>query len=238
MNEIISYFLNGGPLMWVILVLSIVSWAIVIERAIRLKRERLIDDDVVRDVREALRTGDLAAAEQASKSKGVLVGLVLERGLDEFRFTEADFETSLQNAAERELQVLWNNMGALTTVARVATMVGLLGTVVGMVLGFKELSSAGIAKEQLAAAIGIALTTTVGGLLVAIPAITCESWLQFKIRKLMTSFEEVLLSMVKAASMGNITKSQAKKSLQKESKKTSVAPPKVTAQVAELVANG
>lgn len=210
MNDLIRYFNDGGALMWPILLCSILSWAIVVERMVRLSRTRLIDDDLVHKVRDALGRGDLAGAEEAARAKPVLVGLVLHKGLDEFRYTEADIETSLQGAAERQLQVLWNNMGALNTIARVATMLGLLGTVVGMVLGFEELTKAGVAKEKLASAIGVALITTVGGLVVAIPAITCESYLKSRIRGLMTEFEEILLETVKAARIGGVTKELAR----------------------------
>lgn len=213
MNSLISYFISGGNIMWVLLLCSILSWAIVIERAIRLSRRRLIDDGVVHEVRAALGRGDLKGAEEAAKASPVLVGLVLHKGIDEYRYTEADIETAFQGAAERQLQVLWNNMGALNTIARVATMLGLLGTVVGMVLGFEELTKAGVAKEKLAEAIGVALITTVGGLCVAIPSIICESWLKAKIRRLLTEFEEILLEVVKAARIGGVTKELAREGI-------------------------
>jgi biopolymer transport protein ExbB len=209
MNRLVQYFLSGGDLMWVLLLGSILSWAIVIERAVRLRRRRLIDDALVRDVRGALGRGDLQGAEAIALRKPVLVGVVLAKGVDEFRYTEADLETAFQGAAERQLRVLWHNMGALNTIARVATLLGLLGTVIGMVLGFEELTKAGVAKEKLAEAIGIALITTVGGLCVAIPTIICESWIKAKIRVLLTEFEEILLEVVKAARIGGITKETA-----------------------------
>ena len=196
--------------MWPILACSIVSWAIMVERAVRLRRGRLLDDGLVHEVRAALGKGDLVAAEQIAGSRKILVGTILEKGLDEYRFTEADIETALQGTAERKLQVLWNNMGALNTIARVATLLGLLGTVVGMVLGFEELTKGGVSKEALAKAIGIALITTVGGLVVAIPAIIGESMLKGKIRKLVAEFEEVLLETVKAARIGGVDKGGGK----------------------------
>jgi biopolymer transport protein ExbB len=192
--------------MWPILACSILSWAIMAERALRLRRSRLIDDDLVHEVRAALGRGDLAGAEQKAAERPILVGAILHKGLDEFRYTEADIETSLQGTAERKLQLLWNNMGALNTIARVATLLGLLGTVVGMVMGFEELTKGGVSKEALARAIGVALITTVGGLVVAIPAIIGESMLKGKIRRLVADFEEVLLETVKAARIGGVDK--------------------------------
>jgi biopolymer transport protein ExbB len=203
---LIDYFMKGGALMWPIALCSVLSWAIMIERAVRLRRGRLIDDDLVHQIRAALGRGDLAGAERTAAASPVLVGRVLARGLDEYRYTEADIETALQGAAERQLQVLWRYMGALNTIARVGTMLGLLGTVVGMVLGFEELTQGGVAKEKLAAAIGVALITTVGGLCVAIPAIIGESVLKGKIKHLTMEFEEVLLESVKAARIGGIRK--------------------------------
>ncbi len=214
MNSLINYFINGGPLMWPILLCSVISWAIIVERAIRLSRRRLIDEDLVHAVRASLGKGDLDGAQATAKKNPVLVAAIIHKGIEEYRYTEADMETSLQGAAERELQYLWNNMGALNTIARVATLMGLLGTVVGMVIGFEELSGAeGVSKEKLAAAIGVALTTTVGGLCVAIPAIIGESALKAKIRHLMIDFEEILIEVIKASKIGKVTKETAAASL-------------------------
>lgn len=209
MDTIINYFISGGPIMWPILVFSILSWAIIIERSLRLRRAKLVDDLLVHEVRSKLAAGQLDEAQSLAKVKPVLIGAVIDKGIEEYRHTEADFETAMQGAAERQMHVLWNNMGALNTLARVATMMGLLGTVVGMVRGFEELTKAGVAKEKLAAAIGVALVTTVGGLCVAIPAIIGESALKGKIRKLMIHFEEVLIEVVKAARIGKVQKSAA-----------------------------
>ncbi len=211
MNQLVHYFVNGGPLMWPILMCSILAWAIIIERLIRLRRVKLMDEYLVPEVCGRLKKGDLDGAHEFSKAHKILIGNVIKIGLDDFKYTQANFESALKGSAERCLQALWKNMGALNTVARVATLLGLLGTVVGMVSGFEELTQAGVAKEKLAAAIGIALTTTVGGLCVAIPAIIGESMLCGKIQTITSEFEIRLMEVVKAAGMGGCDVKKAHK---------------------------
>ena len=99
MNHLVEYFLKGGSLMWPILLCSILSWAIIAERAIRLRRKRLIDEALVKEVQASLGRGDLSGAEELAKAQPVLVGLILGKGLNEYRYTEADIETALQGCA-------------------------------------------------------------------------------------------------------------------------------------------
>ncbi|MCE9616429.1 MAG: MotA/TolQ/ExbB proton channel family protein [Lentisphaerae bacterium] len=202
MHALLHYFHAGGPLMWPILGLSILSWAIIIERALGLRRGRLINLAVMEPVRQKLAAGDVAGALATVQPGASVLDVILADGLDEHLHARADIDSALQGAAERRLHPLWDNMLSLNTIARVATMLGLFGTVVGMVQGFEQLSQAGVAKEKLAEAIGIALITTVGGLMVAIPAVIAESAFRSRIRDLMLEFEEILVTVVRSARVG------------------------------------
>jgi biopolymer transport protein ExbB len=209
MNALLEYFRSGGILMWPILLCSIASWAVIIERGLGLRRSRLMDPDTVEATLRLLERGDVAGAEQAAltrRRKPSLIAAILAKGIDEFRYTSADLETALQSVAERLLAGLWKNMLLLRTIGRVSLLLGLLGTVGGMVVGFKELKTAGVEKELLAEAVSIALITTVGGLCVAIPAI---------IDRITGETEEILVRAIKAAHIGGCTKERARASAER-----------------------
>jgi len=206
MQSLVEYFLSGGPIMWPILFCSILSWAIMIERAVRLRRGVIIHDQVVDDIEKALENGDLAHAETLGNQDKRLAGRVMGKAVHAFRHAAPDLRTALEDVSSRELTCLWDHLITLNTAGRVGVLLGLLGTVVGMVRGFQNLTSAGVDKEQVAAAISIALTTTVGGLCVAIPAIVGESAIRGKIRRLLAEFEGIFDRVLNAATIGGVTK--------------------------------
>lgn len=202
MKTLIDYFVAGGLLMWPILFCSVLTWAIMLERAIRLRRSRLIDDALADEVEAALTAGKLDRAEELGKDNRCLASRVVANSIHGFRHAAPDFRTALEENAGRELTVLWDHMVTLNTTGRVAILIGLLGTVIGMVDGFRELSAGGVDKGAVADAISVALLTTVGGLCVAIPAIVGEAAIRGRIRRLTAAFEAVFDRMLNAAAAG------------------------------------
>lgn len=196
MQQIVYYFSEGGVLMWPLLLCSLVVVAVVLERAFRLRRSRLIDPAIVEEVQGAVEKGRVGEAIARHRDSPVLVGRILSKGLEEYEATSADIETSLFEAGNRGLQVLNNNLGLLSLVARVAPLIGLLGTVLGMIMGFEVLEKAGVRKESLAHAIRVALITTATGLAIAIPTIIALAYFRSRIRALQAEFEEILIDVI------------------------------------------
>jgi biopolymer transport protein ExbB len=198
MDRLLYYFREGGLLMWPLLGCSLLAVAVIIERAVRLRRGALIDPAIVEDVQKHVEDGKLEAAIQRHATSRVLVGHILSKGLEEYASTAADIETSLTEAGERGLQTLDNNLSVLGLVARISPLIGLLGTVLGMILGFEELEKAGVGKENLAHAIRVALITTAAGLIVAIPTVVAQTWFRSKVRRLTAEFEEIFIDVIKS----------------------------------------
>jgi len=206
MRSLVDYFLSGGPLMWPILLCSVLSWAIMIERAVRLRRGRIFDDDMLAAVEAALDAGDLERAERTGRDGGRLASRIVTQSIHAFRHAAPDLRTAIEDASSRELNTLWDHLITLNTTGRVGVLLGLLGTVVGMVQGFQHLTAVGVEKAKVAEAISIALITTVGGLCVAIPAIIGESAIRGKIRRILAEFEGVFDRILNAAVRGGIAK--------------------------------
>jgi len=198
MSDLIWYFHAGGFLMWPLLVCSLAAIAVIIERAVRLRRSKWIDPAVVEDVQSHIEKGRFDLAIARNRNSAVEVGPILCRGLEEFANTKADIETSLVEAGERDLQNMETNLGTLALLAKVSPLLGLLGTVLGMIEGFASLEQAGVGKEALAGAIRVALITTAAGLMVAIPCVVAGSYFQSRIRRLTAEFEQIFLDVIKS----------------------------------------
>ncbi|MFP6885936.1 MAG: MotA/TolQ/ExbB proton channel family protein [Opitutales bacterium] len=203
MSDVIQLFQDGGPLMWILLACSLIAVAVIVERAVRLRRRALIDTKVVEDIQTHVEQGKIDMAIARHHGSPSLVGRILSKGLDEYTNTSADIETSLVEAGERGLQVLNNNLSVLGLIARVAPLLGLLGTVIGMIAGFGTLEIAGVGKEELAKAIRMALITTASGLAIAIPTIIASTYFRSRIRRITAEFEEIFIDLIKTVKAAN-----------------------------------
>ena len=203
MSDVIQLFQDGGPLMWILLACSLIAVAVIVERAVRLRRGTLIDTKVVEDIQTHVEQGKIDMAIARHHGSPSLIGRILSKGLDEYTNTSADIETSLVEAGERGLQVLNNNLSVLGLIARVAPLLGLLGTVIGMIAGFGTLEIAGVGKEELAKAIRMALITTASGLAIAIPTIIASTYFRSRIRRITAEFEEIFIDLIKTVKAAN-----------------------------------
>lgn len=206
MRALYEYFVSGGPLMWPILVCSVLSWAIIIERAARLRRQRFVDDAGHAEIVALLERGEVRAAEQRASGDPRATNRIVAKAIHAYRHSAPDINVALEETAARELNSMSDHLITLNTAGRVAILIGLLGTVVGMVNGFKNLTGEGVDKAAVAEAISVALITTVGGLAVAIPAIIGESAIRGKIRRLTAEIEDRLTQVADAVIAGGATK--------------------------------
>jgi len=124
-------------------------------------------------VRQSLASGDISAAQQTCQKHPSLLSFVLMHGLSELEFGWSSVEKALEESLAEQSARLMRRIEYLSVIANVAPMMGLLGTVTGMIMAFREVAATqGMASApQLAQGIYSALVTTVGGLLVAIPSI-------------------------------------------------------------------
>lgn len=186
--------LRGGPLMIPIALCSLLALAFSIERWIGLRSGNLGSKKLGNEIVEAAETGGSTAAlrvcnEHGSKPLARIVGSALER-------MDADFserEKVVEDAAHAEVRAMSRNLRPLFLIWLIAPLLGLLGTVWGMIEAFGSIAGeGGIGKpELLAGGIYRALTTTAAGLVVAIPAICAYWFLQGQIEKFASRAESV-----------------------------------------------
>lgn len=169
----------GITLISVLVLLSLAALALAVEQFATLRIARLSPEGLAQRVRELLEAGDLAAARRACADGGTL-GAVIRSALDEASdlagsngATWPAVEKAMEDSADAEAAKLLRRIDYLAVIGNLAPMVGLLGTVVGMIFAFREVADTqgAATAAELASGIYQALVTTVGGLLVAIPAL-------------------------------------------------------------------
>ena len=153
-------------------VCSVVMLALIFERFCSLRCGRIMDPKLAKQMITHAEKGDLQSAQDdASKSK-TLVGKAWAQGLQEFHLGGVSLEEALTNATVLAFKPLKRNLQGINTIAVIAPLLGLLGTVIGMVLVFDEISVAqNPDKQKMAEGIMVALFTTVFGITIAVPGI-------------------------------------------------------------------
>jgi biopolymer transport protein ExbB len=180
--------LAGGTIGYVIMFLSVAALALVIEHAINIRASVLIPPGLGDRVRERLAAGQTSQALQQCKLRPSLLTYVLSAGLSEADGDWPSIEKAMEDAAAEQSARLMRKIEYLSVIANLAPMLGLLGTVIGMVVAFREVAIRGGAARaaDLAEGIYLALVTTVEGLLVAIPTLAAYAFFRNRVDQLVS----------------------------------------------------
>jgi biopolymer transport protein ExbB len=205
-ERILGFTLLGSEwVLWLLIGLSVLSVAIMVERGIFL-REGADADALARELGTRLRKGDLEGARQALNGKRVPAATVAASGLENYdRGSDAVSEAMAGTKARLRID-LERNLGVLGTLGNNAPFIGLFGTVLGIIKAFADLShnqSGGAAAVM--SGISEALVATAVGLMVAIPAVIAFNFFQGKVRKTMARIDAIahlVLSTIPAARGG------------------------------------
>ena len=164
-------FFKGGPVMYPILACSILSLAVVIERLIVLLRRNVDPDELLEDVKYAVEAGRIIEGVQIAKRSRSPISNLIVAALTNIGKSRSEIEEIVQAAGDQEVRRLEKNMAVLELIVTVAPMLGLLGTVIGIIKSFNVFGMTGGLADPAILGIGIAeaLITTAAGLIVAIP---------------------------------------------------------------------
>ena len=170
---IFSGGIAGILIIVLLLVLSVISAYLIVDHLISIRRKDLMPDGLGESVRQHLLQGKIAEAQEACREKPSFLSFVLMHGISELEFGWNSVEKSVEDALAEQSARLFRKIEYLSVIGNLAPMIGLLGTVIGMIMAFQGVASTqGTASApELAEGIYQALVTTVGGLLVAIPSI-------------------------------------------------------------------
>ena len=193
MNEksLWELFNSGGWLMWVLLLLGGVTIFIFVERFIAIRKASAFDINFMNRIRDHISEGKIKSAVDLCRKTDTPIARMVEKGLERLGRPMSDVQNAIENVANLEVSKLENGLPFLATIAGGAPMIGFLGTVLGMVQTFMDMSAAGgtVDLALLSGGMYVAMVTTVGGLIVGIPAYFGYNYLVARIEKLVFRLE-------------------------------------------------
>ena len=186
-NAFVELFKDGGPIMWPIGMVTLFAVAVLVERTwwwIHLSRQR--QPKQLDDVLSALENGDMPQAQQLSANSSDPVLRVIHAGLTH---RHASLQGAIQAAAGIEIRQAGRFLTAMDTIITLAPLLGLLGTVTGIMGSFSSIGGSELAVEKVTGGIGEALIATAFGLGIAIATLIPYNWFHAKVASLQHDIE-------------------------------------------------
>ena len=175
-----------------ILLCSILALAIILERSWALRQTQVMPDGLLEKVRAWLQQGALDAERLDALRNSSQLGRILASGLSPHCQTLDERKTAIEDAGRRGAVELEHFLAALGTIAMISPLLGLLGTVWGLIVVFDQITTTGLGQpSDLAGGIAQALITTAAGLAVAIPAVIFHRYFQRRVSVLVSQMEAV-----------------------------------------------
>ncbi len=210
MNWIVSHIQSavvtiqqGGIMMYPILLSSVVALAVAFERFYHLRPKKIMPDSLLKEIKAC---NDSSCVDHiyhlCTHYEHIPVARILRVAIESRFEDRSKMEQVIENAGRQETALLTGRMRVLGVIANLAPMMGLLGTVLGMIHAFTTISQAGTGHPSLVArGISEALLTTAAGLIVAIPCLALYYYLKSRVESLAVEMEEVVESFVRRVLM-------------------------------------
>jgi biopolymer transport protein ExbB len=194
----LELFKSGGPVMYPILLCSILFVAILIERLFHLHRAQINTAEFVAGIRNILKKRNIAEAISICEETPGPVAHVIKAGIIKHDRAKSEIREAIDDAALHEVPRLEKNLVVLATIAHITPLLGLFGTVLGMMQVFFKICELGGRTDaaQLAGGIGQALITTAAGLAVAIPVFIAYNYLVSRVGTLVWDMERSATEVV------------------------------------------
>jgi biopolymer transport protein ExbB len=193
--------LKGGPLMFLIILCSVIAFAVVVEKLWQLRQSKINTEDFMEDISETLRRNKIMDAIDKCNAMPGPIAQILKAGILKHDRPRAEIKEAIEDAGLHEVPRLEKNLGVLATIAHISPLLGLLGTVTGMVRSFQVIEQKAVAfmpvnPGDLAGGIWESLITTVAGLAVAIPTYVAYNFLVSKVDGFVLEMEKSATDLV------------------------------------------
>lgn len=189
---------QGGWIMIVLAILSIITFYIFIDRFIAIRSAERDDPLFMERIREFVKAGDVQAAINYCRVTDTPSSRIVERGVSRMHLPAPEIQAAIENTGNLEVAQLEKRIYLLATISGGAPMIGFLGTVIGMVQAFWNMSNAGGSLDisTLSGGIYQAMITTVGGLIVGIIALFAYNYLVAKVAGVVNELERRSLTFM------------------------------------------
>jgi biopolymer transport protein ExbB len=194
-------FLSGGPVMWPILLCSIFALAIILEKFWHLNKIRIDTQKFLSDILDKIKRHEIKEGLQICDKTNSPISHILKAGILKYDRTREQIKEAIEDASLYEVPKLEKNLSTLATIAHISPLLGLLGTVTGMVRCFQTIQAKAtsfhpVSPGDLAGGIWEALLTTVAGLIVAIPTFVAYNYLVSRVNNFILEMEKASTELV------------------------------------------
>lgn len=191
-------FAQGGLMMYPLAVCSVLALAIALERGFALRRNKIIRPEIVSVIENIQGPEDIGLALSVCKQYQGPFSSIMRAGLDNRELPVDEIRESILDQGRQEMGSLQKGLVVLETVASVSPLLGLLGTVLGMIRVFQDVSEVGVGQGNLlAGGIAEAIFTTAAGLFIAIPALVCFNLYNSRSETLILEIEKYANTLLK-----------------------------------------
>jgi len=192
----VDLFQKGGVMMIPLLVCSVLALGIFLERLFSLRRSRVLPAKFITTIEDLIIREKLPEAVATCSQSGTVIARILQAGVTNFGARREVIKERVEEVGRREASHLSRNTEVLGTIAAISPLLGLLGTVLGMIKVFNAISEHGVGNPTvLSTGISEALITTVAGLSVAIPSLVFYKYVLSKADRLVIEMEEISMKM-------------------------------------------
>ena len=202
MHDLISgieFIFRGGFMMWPLLISALVALTVIFERLYSFKTRFPTPPALVGEVIEKVQTGDFTQANSLCGKAQTPVASVLSCGLEHFKNPVAEMELSMKNQAEEWMPLLERRIEVIDTVITAAPLMGLLGTITGMMASFRVLSEKGVNEPNaITGGVAEALIATATGLVIALVCLVAYNYLSRRIKEFIYEIEAAASKLVEA----------------------------------------
>jgi len=200
LNTLIQFFQSGGPFMYPILAVLAIGLAITLERYLYLSVSKVKNRRMIAKLLPLLEKGEMNTAVNLAKKSATTVSAILLQGAAHFQSARRrdDFEAAMEESIMEAIPRLEKRTHYLAMFANIATLLGLLGTIIGLIKAFTAVAQVdpSMKAEILSTSISVAMNTTAFGLIVAIPLLLFYTVLQTKTTTIIDSLEMTVVKFV------------------------------------------
>ena len=195
--SLITMIAKGGPIMYPLALLLLISIYILVERLLVLGKASKTNKELLQSIKEMINTGNLSNAISMCKNINTPESTMLEQGISRIGQPITEIRTAMDKSGANEISKLEKNLNVLNIIGRIAPMFGFIGTIIGVITIFYDISLAKTVEiEVISKGLYQKMVTSAGGLVVGVIAFVCYHWLNSRIDKLANRMEDTQIKFL------------------------------------------
>ena len=195
--SLITMIAKGGPIMYPLALLLLISIYILVERLLVLGKASKINKELLQSIKEMINTGNLSNAISMCKNINTPESTMLEQGISRIGQPITEIRTAMDKSGANEISKLEKNLNVLNIIGRIAPMFGFIGTIIGVITIFYDISLAKTVEiDVISKGLYQKMVTSAGGLVVGVIAFVCYHWLNSRIDKLANRMEDTQIKFL------------------------------------------